>query len=355
MKVKIRKESIEMRTFFVGLADKLVIIKEETERYSAKAHLTGKKINQLAVDPQNEKQIYAATGDHGLWRTQNGGEHWKRVGENSVLASENITAVVVSPIRRVDGESVVYVGTEPSRLFYSKDAGESWIEFTGIQELPSKANWRFPPRPETHYVRWITPSYSNKEHLALSIEAGAVLHTNDHGQTWQDRANGSPIDVHTLLSHPKKPGYLYAANGDGGSNPQKAYAESPDGGQTWDYKSNGIEEHPYLYNMVLNSNEPEECLVSASKNASQAHRKPRYSTVYRKIKEKAWTEIAEGLPRAGAYTHHLAEDPSTAGAYYAMNNYGIYYLPFGKDHWEKLKIETNLNMFGQRAYSFIVQ
>lgn len=344
-----------MKTFLVGLANKLVIIKEKNAGYSATAHLIGKKINQLAIDPQNKNKLYAATGEHGLWRTQNGGKEWERVGEKSGLASKVITSVAVSPIRRVDGNSVIYAGTEPSHLYYSEDNGENWVEFKGIQDLPSKRNWRFPPRPETHYVRWITPSYSNEDQLALSIEAGAVLHTKDHGQTWHDRPEKSPIDVHTLLAHPKKTGYLYTANGDGGSNPEKAYAESPDGGQTWLYKSKGIEAHPYLYNMILNSSNPEERVVSASESASKAHRKSRYSTVYRKLGEDPWIELAGGLPREGAYTHHLAEDPSTIGAYYALNNYGLYYLPFGKDGWEKIEVDTNLKVFGQRIYSFLVQ
>ncbi len=344
-----------MRTFFVGLENKLVEIKEITEDYSVATHLVGKKINRLAVDPQNRAMIYAATSEHGLWRTQDGGKHWERIGEANGLESANVTSVAVSPIRRVDGKSVIYAGTEPSHLYYSEDNGMNWTEFKGIQDMPSKKNWRFPPRPETHYVRWITPSYSNEDHLALSIEAGAVLHTKDHGQTWHDRPEKSPIDVHTLLAHPNKPGYLHAANGDGGSNPKKAYAESPDGGQSWVYQSKGLEAHPYLYNMILNSSDPEERLVSASESASKAHRKPRYSTIYRKNGENPWIEIADGLPRAGAYTHHLAEDPSTAGAYYALNNYGLYYLPFGQDNWEKRTIDTNLKIFGQRIYSFLVQ
>lgn len=344
-----------MRTFFVGLENKLAIIKEETKGYSVATHLVGKKINRLAVDPQNKARMYAATNNDGLWRTTDGGKQWDRIGEEKGLKSPKITSVAVSPVREVDGKNVVYVGTEPSHLYYSEDYGESWTEFVGIQEMPSKKNWRFPPRPETHYVRWITPSYSNPEHLAISIEAGAVLYTADHGQTWIDRPEKSPIDVHTLLAHPMKPNYLYAANGDGSSNPKKAYAESPNGGQTWLYKSEGVEAHPYLYNMVLNSSSPDERLVSASKNASKAHRQPRYSTIYRKVGDNPWIEIADGLPREGAYTHHLAEDPTVAGAYYALNNCGLYYLPLGKNRWEEIKMDATIEIFNQRVYSFLIQ
>ncbi len=344
-----------MRKFYIGLDDKLLVIRKKDNKYIFSTCLHDKKINRLAFDPQNENRIYAATNNEGLWRTEDDGENWERIGITTGLTSPKITAVATSPIKRINGKSIVYAGTEPSALYYSKDNGESWIEFTGIQKLPSKKYWQFPPRPETHFVRWITPSYTDENHLALSIEAGAVLHTDDHGLTWYDRPQKSPIDVHTLLAHPKKPGSLYSANGDGSSESKRAYAESHDGGLNWEYKSRGLEEHPYLYNMVLNSTNPKERLVSASKSASAAHRTPRYSTVYRKIDDSPWSELATGLPRTGAYTHHLAEDPLVSGAYYALNNYGLYYLPAGEDRWEKLPVDVEEKGFNQRAYYFVVK
>lgn len=346
---------IKVKTFFVGLADKLLIIKEQKNEYIISTQLTGKKINRLAVVPQNPMQLYAATAAHGLWRSFDGGEHWERVGVNRGLESSTITSVAVNPIKKENGKSIVYAGTEPSHLYYSEDGGDHWLEFKEIQKMSSKKNWSFPPLPETHYVRWITPSYTNAEHLAISIEAGAVLHTTTHGKTWKDRPKESPIDVHTLLAHPKKPGYLYAANGDGGSTQEKAYAESPDGGKSWRYKSEGLEKHPYLYNMVINSENPEEILVSASLNASRAHRTPRYSTIYHKIENNNWTELSDGLPKEGAYTHHLAEDPHMPGAYYVLNNFGLYYLPVEEDRWQKINVDAKENGFAQRAYAFLVQ
>lgn len=199
-----------MKKFFIGLEDKLLVIKTDDEEHSFSTHLKGKKINRIAFDPQNENYIYVATNDHGLWRTHNGGIDWERVGQNKGLNPSTITAVAIHPQKKVNGNHIIYVGTEPSKLYYSEDGGDTWLEFESLQEVPSKKDWRFPPRPETHFVRWITPSYLNENHLAISIEAGAVLHTENHGQSWHDRPQQSPIDVHTLLAHPDKPGHLYA-------------------------------------------------------------------------------------------------------------------------------------------------
>lgn len=255
----------------------------------------------------------------------------------------------------MNGNSVVYVGTEPSMLYISVDNGETWTELKGIQDLPSKENWSFPPRPETHYVRWITPSYSNEDYIAISIEAGAVINSYDGGKTWEDRLEVSPIDAHTLLAHPDAPRKLYAANGDGLSDRKKAYAESKDEGRTWEYKSEGLEEYPYLYHMVVNTEDPNDILVSASKSASTAHSLSGYSTIYRKVGDKSWSELSDGIPCESSYTQHLANDPTKPGAFYAMSNHGIYYLDKGKKLWVKVDIPNLSAYLGDRSYCFAVR
>jgi len=53
-------------------------------------------------------------------------------------------------------DGALYAGTEPSRLFVSRD-GAGWEELEALQDIPSRERWSFPPRPWTHHVRWIAP------------------------------------------------------------------------------------------------------------------------------------------------------------------------------------------------------
>src|SRR5699024_5506305 len=119
-----------MKTFYIGLNDKLVLIKETTTGYDFKECLHEKQPTRLAFDPLNQNRLYCSTRDDGLWRSEDSGEHWEKVGEshlsserniNGGLPSSKITSVAVSPVRSVGGYSVVYAGTEPSMLFYSED------------------------------------------------------------------------------------------------------------------------------------------------------------------------------------------------------------------------------------------
>ena len=87
----------------------------------------------------------------------------------------------------MNGYGVVYVGTEPSALFRSENGGETWTELKNMKSLLSSYTWAFPPRPFTHHVRWITVDPNNPNTIHVSIEAGAVIQSNDKGHTWIDK------------------------------------------------------------------------------------------------------------------------------------------------------------------------
>lgn len=56
-----------------------------------------------------------------------------------------------------------------------------------MKSLLSSYTWAFPPRPFTHHVRWITVDPNNPNTIHVSIEAGAVIQSNDKGHTWIDK------------------------------------------------------------------------------------------------------------------------------------------------------------------------
>ena len=69
---------------YIGLADKLLMIQKEKDQQKVLEYLQGKKITALAFDPQNDLRIYAGTENHGLWRTENGGIEWERIGKEAI-------------------------------------------------------------------------------------------------------------------------------------------------------------------------------------------------------------------------------------------------------------------------------
>jgi len=94
--------------------------------------------------------------------------------------------------------ALLYAGTEPSAIYQSSDGGDTWHPLPGLLSLTSAGEWSFPLRPETHHVRQILSDPCFPLRLHVAIEAGALLRSEDGGETWRDRVPGGPKDTHTL-------------------------------------------------------------------------------------------------------------------------------------------------------------
>jgi photosystem II stability/assembly factor-like uncharacterized protein len=314
---------------YVALEDALVVAWDD-QRWRQRLVLDGKTCQCVAIDPAASARAYCGTADHGLWRTNDGGESWDRVAGE--LRTANVTAVATAP-QGPTGSTTIYAGTEPSRIFRSIDNGDSWNELRGLTALPSAASWSFPPRPDTHHVRWITIDAHNPDRLFVAIEAGALVRSDDGGRSWHDRVSDGPYDTHTLLIAPARDGLLISAAGDG-------YFESADGGRRWRKPENGLH-HRYLWSAVTDPRDPGAVIVSAASSPFVAHSARRAeSWIYRKDGDSAWRAVRDGLPDpAGTTISSLASTSSTEPALYAASNRGVFWSGNGGLSWNRLDLD----------------
>ena len=91
----------------------------------------------LAVDPSRPDTVFAGLREGGVRRSVDAGETWIDCG----LPEPGVFSLAVGA-----ADGTVYVGTEPSRLFASRDGGDTWEALDALLELPSRPTWRFPPR-----------------------------------------------------------------------------------------------------------------------------------------------------------------------------------------------------------------
>lgn len=328
-----------MPTLHIAMKDVLLIARESTGTWTLDEYLSGIPLQCVAVDPEDGGKIYVGTEDRGVCRSLDGGRTWLPTGP---FGSPNVTAITVGNAASGD-PGVVYVGTEPSAVFRSTDAGETWDELDGLESLPSASAWSFPPRPDTHHVRWIAIDPHDPRQIHVAIEAGALVRSGDGGDTWIDRTRQSPYDTHTLALHPVAPNRLYSAAGDG-------YYESRDGGRTWRKAQDGLR-HGYLFGVAVDPADPDRVVVSAAPGPFQAYSAASADThLYVKDGEDPWTPVQEGLPEPrGTTISVLATTPTEPHAIYAANNRGLFHSRDGGSRWERLGVRWPEGLHCQSA------
>lgn len=354
-----------MKRLFLCMERELVVVKEQYDNYETTYHLQNMQPTCIAVDPFHPNRVYCGTFGRGLWLSDDGGDSWRPIGdsyryfdfpkEDGILHS-SITSITISSNEQVNGYGVVYVGTEPSALFRSENGGETWTELKNMKSLLSSYTWAFPPRPFTHHVRWITVDPNNPNTIHVSIEAGAVIQSNDRGHTWIDKKFGAPIDAHQLLMHPEAPNRLYASCGDGFmGGPDRAYLESYNSGNSWISCSEGLEHH-YLYSMAIDPADYDTILVSAAPSADLAHHRiPYESYIYRKTKDTPFQQVQQGLPSAiGTVISMFATNPAEPHTFYTLNNNGVFQSNDSGESWEQLNIPWKDEYKAQHPHALLV-
>ncbi len=318
-----------MTTLYVAMEDALLIAHDSAGGWVTEEHLQGLSLQCVATDPARPERIYVGTEDQGLWRTSDRGRTWAAAGAG--IGPANVTAVAVGHAEpgRI---GMVYAGTEPSMLSRSADGGDTWEELRNLTRLPSARTWSFPPRPETHHVRWIAVDPHDERNVYAAVEAGALVRSEDGGDTWIDRTPDGPYDTHTLALHPRARGRLYSAAGDG-------YYESRDGGLTWQNPESGLR-HGYLFGVAVDPADPETVVVSAASGPGRAYSARSASTyVYRRTEGADWTRIRDGLPEPDGTTISVfATHRNQPHAIYAANNRGLLCSRDGGMRWERLDV-----------------
>jgi hypothetical protein len=273
------------------------------------ARLEGTGAQCLAVDGDD---VYVGCRGGGLKRSTDRGETFA----DTSLPESDVFSVAVSP-----ADGALYAGTEPSRLFRSRDGGENWEELEALQEIPSKPDWSFPPRPWTSHVRWIAPSPHDADVVLVGIELGGMMRTADGGGSFSDHRPGAARDVHCVTWHPSEPGRAYEAGGDGA-------AWSRDGGESW-ARADAGRDRRYAWALAVDPANPNRWFVSAAPGPFQAHgRGSSDSVVYRWDGDGPW-EPVEGPLDSHVYALAFGDGRLFAG----LGDGTLLESPDGGDTW----------------------
>ena len=315
---------------YLATAHGLNVIEGSNGTWWGEVQLQGQQVQCVAVDSSLKERVYCGTFGNGVYRSDNAGASWRPCNG---LPNENVMALATAHSGHAGRLALLYAGTEPSAIYQSSDGGDTWHPLSGLLSLTSAGGWSFPPRPETHHVRQILSDPCFPRRLHVAIEAGALLRSEDGGETWRDRVRGGPRDTHTLAAHRSAPGRLYSAAGDG-------YFESLDDGDTWDRVMEGLE-HGYCWSVAVSRSDPDTVLLSASKSPRAAHSKKfANSGVYRRSAHEPWRKVLHGLPDLeGRRVPVLARSDIEPGVFYLPSEGELYRSANSGAEWQKLTVD----------------
>lgn len=201
-------------------------------------HFLGHIVNHMILDPRDRKTLLAATktGHLGptIFRSTNFGKSWTEAkrppafpkaaeGEKGRAVDHSFWLTPASAAE----PGVWYVGTSPHGLFRSEDGGDHWSPVSGLNDDPHFRLWSAdqqggtPDGPKLHSVI-VDPR--DPKHLYVGMSSGGVHESTDGGQHWRPLIGGLEVvegldpssaefhDPHALRLCPSNPDRLYQQN-----------------------------------------------------------------------------------------------------------------------------------------------
>ena len=131
----------------------------------------------ITVHPSSPDVVYLGT-NHGLFRSSDRGERWERL--NLSEGRTEVWSVLVHP----GNPRILYAGTSPVGVYKSEDGGETWRRLPGAVQ-PDRVKMEFTCR-----VMRLSADPARPDELYAALEVGGVMRSLDGGEHWEDMSAG---------------------------------------------------------------------------------------------------------------------------------------------------------------------
>ncbi len=184
---------------------------------------TGGRIKSIVHHPSQDGVVFAAAAAGGIWKTTDGGDSWKPIFdyENSIafgsidIDNNNPDILYAGTGEAVIGGGNIYLG---NGIYKSTDGGVTWRNM-GLTNVGAFSKV------------YVHPKNSNLIYAGTVQQSKGFYRSNDAGATWQKMYDANITDVSI---NPNDENQVYIA-----VNASGVYY-TPDGGFTWERRSNGL-------------------------------------------------------------------------------------------------------------------
>jgi len=268
-------------------------------RISPEGHKDIKNIESIAIDPKNADLIYAGTW-HLAWKTEDGGEKWHQI-KNGVIDDSDVFSIIVDPTQ----PSTVYLSA-CSGIYKSTASGELFHKAQGIpfSARRTRVLKQDPRHPE----------------VVFAGTTEGLWKTQDAGTSWH-RVTAPNIIVNDVMIDPRDSSRVMLATDRSGvlisTNNSASFVASNEG---------------FAHRQVR-------ALLADNKNpnvlyAGMVNDKEFGGVFVTRDGGQRWSQLSNGLNGRDVFT--LAQDEK--GSVYAGTNAGLFRLALNAKMWTRVTL-----------------
>ncbi|WP_299604457.1 discoidin domain-containing protein [uncultured Aquimarina sp.] len=90
------------------------------------------RVTAFAVEPSQQKLMYAGSPGGGIWKSTNAGQSWSPIGDQ--MFSMSIWSIAIDP----NNSNIVYLGNSAGQILKSTNGGSSWSEIQRVSGTPRR-------------------------------------------------------------------------------------------------------------------------------------------------------------------------------------------------------------------------
>ena len=316
-------------------------------------HFPGESVYALAFDGRGGRRRTLAATNSMHWgsvlRTSDDfGRSWSapdrqnvRFPAESGLALNQIWQICVGPSAEPD---LLYCGVEPSALFASYDAGESWSPIDGLLAHEHRPRWQ--PGGGGLCLHTILLDPADRRRMLVAMSTGGVYRTDDGGRSWRARNAGVRAEflpdrypefgqcVHKVVHHPARPERLFLQNHWG-------LYRSDDWGDSWTDIANGVPSD-FGFAMEVHPHQPDTVyIVPLDSDEFRVVPEAKLRVYRTRDAGASWEALENGLPQHDAYETVLrdamsADSHDPAGIYFGTRLGKLYGSADAGESWMQI-------------------
>jgi photosystem II stability/assembly factor-like uncharacterized protein len=227
-----------------------------------------REVWSILVHPGNSNILYAGTAPTGVWRSDDGGETWRRLPK--AVQAERVKMAFPSRVLRLSADPArpdeLYAALEVAGVMRSLDGGEHWEDCSAdLVKLAERPHLKSQIQSDTEIEGMmdghaLCVSAARPGTVFLAVRMG-LFRSTDRGAHWEDMEVGrfSPLTyARDIRVSPHDPRVLYACLSPAARSQDGSLYRSDDLGETWTRFDRGVKAESTMMALALHPRDPDQ-------------------------------------------------------------------------------------------------